>query len=188
MTRNIYDKQIENRNFLSPVGFIFTLTRSPKIAFFLNSANIPDITLGIAEQPNYLRTLPQPGDKMEFGDLNIRFIVDENLENYMEIQKWMRGLGFPESLNEIYKLQRSPGNTSVNNEINEMLSVYSDGTLQVLNSNQNFNFNVVFKDMFPYSLSSLEFDATDQDIEYFTAEVSFKYTMYNIVDKRGNPL
>jgi len=60
--------------------------------------------------------------------------------------------------------------------------------LQVLNSNQNFNFNVVFKDMFPYSLSSLEFDATDEDIEYFTAEVSFKYTMYNIVDKRGKPL
>ena len=44
---NAYKNQIQNRNFLSPVGFIFTLTRSPKIAFFLNSANIPDGTLKI---------------------------------------------------------------------------------------------------------------------------------------------
>ena len=40
--------QIENRNFLSPTGFKFTLTRTPKVAFFCNQANIPDITLGVA--------------------------------------------------------------------------------------------------------------------------------------------
>ena len=33
-----------------------------------------------------------------------------------------------------------------------------------------------------YSLTTLSFDATDTDIEYFTADVSFKYTMYNITD------
>ena len=34
---------------------------------------------------------------MQFDDLTLRFMIDENLENYMEIQNWMRGLGFPES-------------------------------------------------------------------------------------------
>ena len=34
----------------------------------------------------------------------------------------------------------------------------------------------------------LQFDATDSDIEYLTAEVSFKYTIYDIVDNNGNPL
>ena len=52
-----------------------------------------------------MKDLPIPGDKMEFEDLNVRFLVDENLENYMEIQNWMRGLGFPESFQEIYDLQ-----------------------------------------------------------------------------------
>ena len=33
---------------------------------------------------------------------------------------------------------------------------------------------------FHTSLSTITFDATDTDIEYFTAEVSFKYTIYNI--------
>ena len=46
---------IENRNFLAPVGFKFALKKSPGVAFFCNEANIPDLTLGIAVQPNYLK-------------------------------------------------------------------------------------------------------------------------------------
>lgn len=183
MTKNLFDNQIQNRNFLSPIGFKFTLNKAPKVAFLSNTANIPSIDLGIANQPNYLRDIPIPGDKMEFEDFTLQFLVDENLENYMEIQNWIRGLGFPESLNEIYKLQESETSNQVS-----MQNIYSDGTLIVLTSNNNLNFQIVFRDMFPYRLTSLQFDATNQDVEYFTAEVSFKYTMYNIVDKRGFPL
>ena len=61
--------QIENRNFLAPVGFKFNLKRSPGVAFLCNSANIPDITLGEATQATYLRDIPTPGDKISFGDL-----------------------------------------------------------------------------------------------------------------------
>ena len=43
---------------------------------------------------------------MDFGDLSLRFLVDEDLTNYMEIQKWMRGLGFPESLQEFDKFEK----------------------------------------------------------------------------------
>jgi hypothetical protein len=186
MTKNLFDNQIQNRNFLSPTGFKFILNKAPKVAFFSNAANIPRIDLGTTAQPNYLRDIPVPGDKMEFEDFTIRFLVDENLENYMEIQNWIRGLGFPESLIQIYNLQNS--NKGVDNKQNKMNNIYSDGTLEVLNSNKNTNFKVVFKDMFPYSLSSLNFDATEEDIQYFTAEVSFKYSMYNIVDKRGGDL
>ena len=40
--------QIQNRNFLAPVGFKFNLQRSPGVAYFCNQANIPDISLGVA--------------------------------------------------------------------------------------------------------------------------------------------
>ena len=97
---------IDNRNFLSPTGFKFALKRSPGVAFFCNEANIPDMTLGIAEQPSYLKDIPQPGDKIQFGDLQLRFLVDEDLVNYMEIQNWIRGLGFPESRKEFTDLKK----------------------------------------------------------------------------------
>jgi len=177
---------IENRNFLSPVGFKFSLKRAPGVAFFCNQANIPSMDLGIAEQPTYLRDIPTPGDKIEFGDLTLRFLVDEDLVNYMELQRWIRGLGFPESMQEFRNLEGEavlPGNFG-----NAGDDIYSDGTLQILSSNLVPSFQVVFSDLFPYTLSTVTFDATDTDIDYFTADVSFKYTIYNLTDMENNLL
>ena len=177
---------IENRNFLSPVGFKFSLKRAPGVAFFCNQANIPSMDLGIAEQPTYLRNIPTPGDKIQFGDLTLRFLVDEDLVNYMELQRWIRGLGFPESMDEFRKLEGEavlPGNFGQAGD-----NIYSDGTLQILSSNLVPSFQVVFNDMFPYTLSTVMFDATDTDIEYFTADVSFKYTIYNLTDMENKAL
>ena len=178
--------QIENRNFLSPTGFKFVLKRSPKVAFFCNQANIPDINLGIANQPSYLKDIDIPGDKIQFNDLTLRFLVDENLENYMEVQNWIRGIGFPEDLKEIYDWQRT--NPGMDLQDKNQMNLYSDATLTILTSSNNSNFKVKFADIFPYSLTDLQFDATDSDIDYLTAEVTFKYTIYNIVDNAGNPL
>ena len=176
---------IDNRNFLSPTGFKFGLKRSPGVAFFCNQANIPSLDLGVAEQPSYLKDIPIPGDKMQFGDLNLRFLVDEDLVNFMEIQNWMRGLGFPESLAEFNDLK----NQAILGPMGKSTEdVYSDGTLQILSSNLIPKFQVVFNDLFPYSLSTVTFDATDTDIEYFTADVSFKYTIYKITDLSNNTL
>ena len=178
--------QIENRNFLSPTGFKFSLKRSPKVAFFCNQANIPDLNLGVAIQPSYLKDIDTPGDKIVFGDLNIRFLVDENLENYMEIQNWIRGLGYPENLQQFADLQNQ--GLIRGNYTQDRQNIYSDGTLQVLTSSSIPNFQVVFKDLFPYSLGTLTFDATQTDVQYFTADVGFKYTIYSITDLSGSPL
>ena len=178
--------QIDNRNFLSPTGFKFTLTRTPKVAFFCNQANIPDLTLGVTMQPSYTKMLPTPGDIIEFGDLSLRFLVDENLENYMEIQNWIRGLGFPERLEQFAQLEES--GLVQGDYVKDRQNIYSDGTLQVLTSSQIPNFQIRFQDLFPYSLSTVTFDSTNTDIQYFTADVSFKYTIYNIIDLQGNAL
>ena len=171
--------QIENRNFLAPTGFQFNLKRSPKVAFFCNEANIPDLTLGVAIQPNYLRDIPTPGDKIDFGDLSLRFLVDENLENYLELQNWIRGLGYPESVQEFRDF--AADGIVKGRYVKDRQNIYSDGTLQILSSNLIPKFNVNFKDLFPTSLTTLTFDATDTDIQYFTANAEFKYTSYEIV-------
>ena len=50
---NPFANQIQNRNFLAPVGFKFTLAKYPKVSFFSNSARIPELSLGTAVQPSY---------------------------------------------------------------------------------------------------------------------------------------
>ena len=104
----------------------------------------------------------------------------------MEVQKWIRGLGYPEDVQEFRDLEKS--GLVQGNYTNDRQNVYSDGTLQILNSNLVAQFNVFFTDLFPYALTTLTFDATDTDIQYFTADVSFKYTSYKITDLAGNDL
>ena len=183
MTATGFRNQVKNKNFLNPTGFKFILNRAPKVVFFSNQANIPGLNLGVAEQPTYLTDIPVPGDKLQFQDLRLRFLVDEDLENYLEIQHWIRGLGFPDSLKEIYDWQRSNPNAP-----SGPLNYTSDGTMNVLSSSNTPNFKVKFLDMFPVSLSDLDFDATDSDIDYLTANVTFKYTIYNITDLDDNIL
>lgn len=180
------NNQIENRNPLRPAQFRFSIARAPKVAFFSNSANIPSMSLGIAKQPTYLKDIPVPGDKIVFEDFTLRFIVDEDLVNYKEMYYWIKGLGYPEDLEQIYDLQREKVNKY--SKLNSQMNIYSDGTLQVLTSNQRPNFQVKFYDLFPYDLTTLRFDATVTDSDPFTAEVKFKYTYFELTDNKGNPL
>ena len=55
--------QINNRNFLSGIGFKFNLGKFPKVDFFCNTARIPEITLDTATQPSYLKNIDVPGEK-----------------------------------------------------------------------------------------------------------------------------
>jgi hypothetical protein len=105
----------------------------------------------------------------------------------MEIQNWMRGLGYPESVQEFRDLEKT-GARPEKSYKQEGDDIYSDGTLQILSSNLVPKFNVNFQDLFPVSLTTLTFDATDTDIEYFTADASFKYTSYNLTNLKNELL
>ena len=65
---------------------------------------------------------------------------------------------------------------------------FSDGSLHILNSNFQDVAIVKFKDLFPVTLSSLEFDSSLTDTNYFTAEATFKYTVYDILGPNGKSL
>jgi len=176
------DRQISNRNYLSPIGFKFSLAKEPKVAFFCNSARLPEITLATAIQPSYLKNLDIPGEKITYGDFTLRFLVDESLENYMAIHNWITGLGFPETTEQYTNL------TTNEDGLREPLIAFSDGTLRILNSNYRDVAIIKFKDLFPISLTPLEFNASETTVNYFTADVTFKYTVYNILGTDGNSL
>jgi hypothetical protein len=169
-----FDKQIANRSFLSPLGFKFSLARAPKVDFFSKSVNVPGINLGVAIQPTYLKDIPIPGDKLVFDDFRLTFNIDENLENYNIVQSWMRGLGYPESVYEYMQwMQSDPINPNQDPNV-------SDGTLIIYNSNFQPSTLVKFQGMFPTSLSDIDFDATQADVQYAVATVTFKYVLYKI--------
>ena len=172
-----WPNQISNRNFLSGIGFKFNLGKYPKVDFFCNSARIPELTLSTQVQPSYLKDLDIPGEKITYGDLTLQFLVDENMENYKIIYDWIIGLGFPETTQQFKDLISNKDDVTQPPDLKEQ---FADGTLRILNSNFNEVAKVKFLDMFPVSLSSLDFDATSTDVNYFTAQATFKYTVYQL--------
>ena len=175
MTNSAFGKQIANRNFLSGVGFKFNLTKFPKVDFFSNSARIPELNLELTTQASYLKNIDVPGERLTYGDFTLRFLVDENMENYQSIYDWLTGLGFPETTKEFAEIIKDKDGQRDPKE------AFCDGTLRILNSNFREVGKVKFNDLFPISLTSLEFDATNTDVQFFTAEATFKYTLYKLV-------
>ena len=175
MASDWFSNQISNRNFLSPIGFKFLLDRAPKTIFFCQEANIPSISLGTVEVPTPFKPYPVDGN-IAYGSLELSFLVDEDLDNYLEIHNWIRALGVPDNFEERAEFIRSNTNSR---ELKKKVQ-FSDATLQVLNNNLNANFDVVYKDVFPTELSTLNFNVTADDVQFFTAQVTFAYSVYEI--------
>lgn len=173
-------KQPENLNYLRPNGFRFGIHSIPKVSYFCNQISLPDISLGVATVGNSFIDLPLPGEKLKFGDLSIRFLIQEDLANYMELFNWLKGLGFPDDRKQHDRLRKGlPQNfPEVNNK--NSAGEFSDATLQILDSNNEAVATVMFYDCFPVALSTLPFDATTGEVEYFQCAATFKFRRFEM--------
>jgi len=178
-------QEVSNRNFLSIVGFKFVLNRCPKVDFYCNTANIPDVSLGVAEQTSYLKDIPVPGDKLTYGDLSLNFMVDEDMENYLQIYQWMTSLGYPDSLDQFQELRNVDNMLPEPPVSGDFFNERSDATLLILNSNYNVSVRIKFKDVFPVALSGIPFNATNEEQQYYTANATFRYTIFDVIDVNG---
>ena len=185
------NRQPTKLDYTSPTQFRFLINQLPKVQYFTVSANVPGITLGDATYATPLKDIPLPGEKLTYDDLNITFIVDENLENYIEIHNWLASLGFPKN-REQFKTHRSAtsnlpkATVGTSGDIGDVKPItsdspmFSDSVLTVLSNKNNPVVECGFEDCFPTSLSSLDYSQNQTDVEYLTAEVTFKYKIYEI--------
>ena len=197
---NSYTRQPTKLDYASPTQFKFTIIKLPKVEYFCTTANVPGVTMGSSAQATPFKDVPIPGDKLEYDTLNIQFLVDENLENYREIHGWMTGLGFPKDHSQFRSLQaagsdRYPTTTreDLSKEIGDVVKqtsddggLYSDATLFILTSKNNSNIEVRFRDIYPISLSGLDYNQQATDVNYLTASVTFQYKIYEFASVSGS--
>ena len=176
-----YAQGLENRNFLSPIGFRFLITRLRGVDFFCNQVTLPSLGMNAPTQFTGLNKIPQPGDELEYGDLVIRFLVDENMKNYYQVHDWMREITTPKRAKEFRFDRTSLKSKNAPPEDRSMPDNQwrSDCSLLILSSNYNTVSEIMFRDAFPVNLTTLTFDATQADVQYLTAEVTMKYTYFD---------
>ena len=179
-------------DYSSPTQFRFLINQLPKVQYFTTEANLPGITLDELELGSPLKDLPLLGSKLTYDDLTITFIVDENLENYIEMHTWLTGIGFPKDRSQFKDFRSTTSNMSTktrgeSNDIGDVrattpeLAMTSDAVMTILTNKNNPVVECRFADVFPTSLSGLTYSQNQTDVEYLTATVNFKYKIYEII-------
>jgi hypothetical protein len=168
-----------NINPLNPNGFSFSFARIPNVNYFVQSINIPDLTLGEVVQATPLSDAYIPGEKLVYGVCNLEFIVDEDMENYLALYRWMVALGKPRNYEQYLNFPTTDTEAYKAN-LKELAKNYSDGTLLILNNNNGISKIITFKDMFPTGLSSMTFDSKNTDVTYITNSVTLRYSYFTI--------
>ena len=180
-------RQPDKLDYASPTQFVFQIDQLPKVEFFNVSANLPGISMTPTIQPTTVgRDIPIHGSKVAFEDLTIGFIVDEYLENYIQLHNWLLALGFPKDRSQ-YKNWEDirvsglagtlPGPPSKSTSADLL---YSDAVLTILSNKNNPLVHVRFHDLFPLSISGIEYDQNATDVESIKASATFAYQLYEI--------
>lgn len=151
-------------NYLSPVSFKIIVDRMPNVEFFTQRASIPGLSMGAPEQLSPLHRIYKTPDRIEYAELDLSFIVDENMDNYREILSWMEGMGTPESSDQRAALQSSKH------------GVVSDISIIIENSARKPNLKFTFTECFPIALSGVQLDVTGSDVVYPEVSVTMRYT------------
>ena len=182
-------RQPDQLDYASPTQFRFGVHQLPKVEFFTVSANLPGISAGVVTHATPFKDIPTMGDKLTYENLSISFIVDEYLENYISLPDWMDGIGFPQK-REQFKTYRdvtsntpAGGGTPKVDRIGKATAdraLYSDAFLQILSNKNNPIVEVIFENLFPVSLSALDFSQAATDVEYIIATAEFAYQIYEI--------
>lgn len=153
-----------NKNFLSPLGFKFSIKKTPNVNFFVQSVNLPSITVGSTAIPSPFIRVPVTGDHLQFGDLTLTFKVDEDMTNYIEIFNWIKAIGKPDNFAQYDPQQQ-----------------YSDATLTVLSSNYRVKQEIQFYDIFPVDLGGFTFMSTAGDVDYIETIATFRFRNFDFV-------
>ena len=182
-------RQPDKLDYASPTQFKFGIHQLPLVEFNSVGCNLPGINMGDAIFPTPFKAIPMMGDTITFENLTITFIVDEYLENYITVHNWMTAIGFPKNRKQFSDFRAVTSNTpqarqGVSSDIGDTQpstsanALFSDATITILSNKNNPILNVKFRDIYPVSLSALEYTQTATDIEYQTATVDFSYQLY----------
>lgn len=155
-------------NYLSTGGFAIKIARLPNVEFFSQKVLVPGVTANPVETQTPLRKFYSVPDHLNYADLDLTFIIDENMENYREIYEWLKGIGTPDNLEQYDKLKNSVDGDQ------------SDITIMLLNSHKNPNIEFTFSNAFPIGLTPISLDLAQQDVVYAEATVTMRYDAFDI--------
>lgn len=176
------DRRPTTLDYLRPSFFRLEFTNLPRTTYTCQVANIPELNIGAATQQAPIRDIPLIGDKLEYGDLNVEFILNEDMSNYIEIYNWILNIAGTDLVNMTTDDFRKAlvGYPSTPNKPDLSRGLYADAQLYIINSSNRPVIKVNYLDVIPIAISVPTFDITNTNQDPMSARASFKYRIFNI--------
>lgn len=172
--------QPKTRKYLQENSGQLMVNLLPQVKYHCISWSLPDVQAHSIPSANPMITRPVHGTKLEFGKLQVTFLVDQNLANYLEIFDWMIGNSPPRDPHQakVWLDQQHSSMFRFNQK-----GAYSDATLILFTTQENAHMEVSFTDLFPISLGSLQGSTTTATANELTCTAVFDYRDFEFVRK-----
>jgi hypothetical protein len=169
MANNLTD----NVNLFQPTGFRIIIDRKnfSNLEFFAQRVNHPGVINSAVEvQFPRVEGIPMPGNTLQFGELTMDVLLDEDFNAYEEIYNWI-----VRQVNEKHIKRRSQMQTTTENP-----PTYADISIIALTSHNNKNKILKYIDAIPTAVGDIVFDTTNAGVEFVTFPATFRYSYFEI--------
>jgi hypothetical protein len=148
-----------NRNPALAVNFLLEIPLAKELNYFVQTVDVPGLTMAGVETPYRNVQANVPSNRIDYDQLNLTFIVDENWANWNYVFEWMKRI--------------RTGNSAISDTM-------TDITLNLVNSNKNLNKIMVFRGAYPTLLGALPLDSTVVDSNPLVCSLSFRYQDFEL--------
>jgi len=138
------------KDFIKQNNFKFTFNYQglDDIELTIQEVNMPDLTMNNVMAVEPYRDVKFGGTKIDFSEVTISFIVDENMTNWLVLHKWAKLLRAGEE-------------------------IYPTGMMGILTNKNNYQIMFYFEQMVLESLSGFQFTTMDSSATIITATATF---------------
>jgi hypothetical protein len=157
----------ENTNLLQPTKFLLTFSRIATTQYFCQTVNLPGVSLGEVVRVTPFLDMYSPGTKLTYEPLEVEFMVDEELLSWKNLYDWFTSMADPDGF------EKRDGSREL-----QTIKYFSDATLTVLSALNNPILRIQYTNVFPLSISDIQFDTTRSADTIITAKATFRYQSY----------
>jgi hypothetical protein len=123
-------------------SYAFTVTNRNDISLKLQNASIGSVNLGMTPFPSQKLDMMIPSNKLDFGPINLRFLVSEHLTEWLDVYRWM------------IDITKTNGSHINSVEVGE-LTVFDAENMPIL--------RFIYKGIYPITLGDLPYSLSDEE-------------------------
>lgn len=148
-------------DYLKSSSFLIQFKDQRRLELMVTGVNLPGFTLGEILLSRPVVTDKRPGDHIDFNDLSLTIICDEDLKAFTEIVSSI-----------ILSANPNTGDLEISKTV-------FDATLFLTTNKNNIQHKVHFYNCYFKSISDLPFESTSDDEAHVTFNAELGYSFYN---------